>query len=35
MAAPTNLGSDNSYPVPIPGQTRFDLLPRSTTGAKA
>lgn len=25
MAAPTSLGSDNSYPVPVPGQTRFDL----------
>lgn len=25
MEAPTNVGSDNSYPVPVPGQTRFDL----------
>lgn len=31
MEAPTNLGTDNSYPVPIPGQTRFDLQPKPVT----
>lgn len=25
MEAPTHLGGDDSYPVPIPGQTRFEL----------
>ena len=35
MEAPTNLASDNSYPVPIPGQTRFDLQPTAATAAKA
>ncbi len=34
MEAPTNLASDNSYPVPIPGQTRFDLQPKPATAAK-
>jgi hypothetical protein len=29
MEAPTHLGSDNSYPVPMPGQTRFDLQARA------
>lgn len=35
MEGPTNLASDNSYPVPIPGQTRFDLQPKSATASKA
>jgi predicted dehydrogenase len=35
MEAPTNLASDNAYPVPIPGQTRFDLLPKPASAEKA
>ncbi len=35
MEAPTNLASDNSYPVPIPGQTHFDLQPKLPMAAKA
>ncbi|MDA1273990.1 MAG: Gfo/Idh/MocA family oxidoreductase [Verrucomicrobia bacterium] len=35
MEAPTQLGSDDSYPVPIPGQTRFDLREKAPASAKA
>ncbi len=34
MESPASLGSDNSYPVPIPGRTRFDLQPKPATAAK-
>ena len=35
MPAPTNPGPDHSYPVPVPGQTHFDLKPKAVTAAKA
>jgi hypothetical protein len=35
MEPPTHPGSDDTYPVPVPGQTVFNLQPATTVKAKA